>query len=269
MEPHLDRVFNFLIAHIYDKDIEKPTLTSSAELIVNSIVPGSNVLRLLQNFFRVCLWDYPEDNEEAVKANLPFFCFQVILSFCKRVNFEFTWIPEVKEYIGEIIEWARLTKQQVDEFVKLLLPICFEDIFFCGDQDSVCGAVQTLVLLRPRLVIPHVIESIEEGYLTPQFPLKLTKSLKILGSCASLFVCPNVFPIWNYYIGLQPTDQLQNFALDDISRAKKAVGIEFLCNDLPRMSHANTKNLENLSGCPRFESETSPSCKYEHSLLYM
>ncbi|VDL62579.1 unnamed protein product, partial [Hymenolepis diminuta] len=46
-----------------------------------------------------------KDNEEVVKANLPFFCFQVILSFCTRVSFEFTWIPEVKEHIGEVVEW--------------------------------------------------------------------------------------------------------------------------------------------------------------------
>ncbi|VDL58396.1 unnamed protein product [Hymenolepis diminuta] len=110
MEPHLDRVFNFLIQHIYDKDIDKLTLTSSAELIVNSIVPGSNVLRLLRNVLNVCSLDLPPANKEAVKSNSPFFCFQLVSLFCKRVNFEFTWIPEMKEHIGEVVEWVSLLR---------------------------------------------------------------------------------------------------------------------------------------------------------------
>lgn len=114
---------------------------------------------------------------------------------------------------------ARLTKEQVDEFVEILLPICFEDAFFSEDEYSVCGAMQTLALLRPRSVIPHVIKSIEEGYSAPPVPLRLIKSLKVLASCSSSFCCPNVFPVWNHYIGFQPTDQIQNYPPDDVSQS--------------------------------------------------
>ncbi|VDL57993.1 unnamed protein product [Hymenolepis diminuta] len=75
--------------------------------------------------------------------------------------------------------------------------------------------MQTLALLRPRSVIPHVIKSIEEGYSAPPVPLRHIKSLKVLASCSSSFCCPNVFPIWNHYIGFQPTDQIQNYPSDD------------------------------------------------------
>nr|CDS29302.1 Proteasome activator complex subunit 4 [Hymenolepis microstoma] len=215
MEPHLDRIFNFLITFIYDKNTDRVALTSSAELIVNSIVPTSNVFNILRNFLKVCALDFRLDKEEAAKVNLPFFCSQLTFLFCKRFNFEFTWIAEMREHIGEVVEWARLTKEQVDEFVEILLPICFEDAFFIEDKCSICDAIQTLALLRPQNVIPRVIESLEEASLTPQIPLKLIKSLKFLASCSTLFCRPNVFPIWNHYIGFQPTDQLQNFPLDN------------------------------------------------------
>ncbi|VDO05091.1 unnamed protein product [Rodentolepis nana] len=215
MEPHLDRIFNFLITFIYDKKTDKVALSSSAELIINSIVPTSIVFRILRRFLKVCNLNICRDMKEAVKANFPFFCSQLISSFFKRLNFEFTWIPEMKDHIGEVVEWVRLTVEQVNEFVEILLPICFEDEFFLADKDCVCDAMQTLALLCPQRVIVRVINSLEEASLTSKSPILLMKSVKFLASCSNTFFRPSVFPIWNNYIGFQPTDQLQNFPLDD------------------------------------------------------
>lgn len=106
----------------------------------------------------------------------------------------------------------------MDEFVEIVLPTCLEVNIYTQDSPDIlnaaCNAVRYLSDLRPRLVFPALIESIEEGFSTPQLPLRVTRPLKALSHSIKALFTPNVVPDWGEYIGFHSTDQLHNYSTD-------------------------------------------------------
>ncbi|KAM7540871.1 hypothetical protein Aperf_G00000027912 [Anoplocephala perfoliata] len=219
MEPHFDRIFNFLVAYFFNSTNDDNILRSSAVIIANSIVPDSNVLKLLRNLFHVCKHACHITSNNSKRVHFLQFCYEIVNAVAARLRRELHWIPELKGHITDIVEWAKLTREQVDEFVDIVLPSCLEvNIYMhCGSRElrTACNAVRELAYLRPRLVVPRLVESIEEGFLTPQLPMRVSRPLKALACSVICLVSPRVFPFWAHYIGNQPTDQPHNYPMAD------------------------------------------------------
>nr|CDS32852.1 Proteasome activator complex subunit 4 [Hymenolepis microstoma] len=219
MDLHLDRIFSFLVA-FYLGHIECDNVVySSAKIIANSLAPDSDVLKLLRHFFHFCQNTCHISSKSAMREYFPVFCCELIKAVFRRLQRELHYIADMKEHLDEIVDWARLTKEQVDEFVEIVLPTCLEVNIYTQDSPQIlnaaCDAVRYLACLRPRLVFTALIEDIEEGFSSPQLPLRVTRPLMALSSSIKAFFTPSVTPAWSHYIGFQPTDQLHNYSTND------------------------------------------------------
>ncbi|VUZ45520.1 unnamed protein product, partial [Hymenolepis diminuta] len=140
------------------------------------------VLKLLRRFFHFCENACHISSRNVRRGFFPIFCCDIIKAVSDRLQRELHCIPDMKEHLDEVVDWARLTNEQLDEFVEIVLPTCLEVNIYTQDSPDIlnaaCNAVRYLSDLRPRLVFPALIESIEEGFSTPQLPLRVTRPLK-------------------------------------------------------------------------------------------
>ncbi|KAM3180660.1 hypothetical protein ACTXT7_015860 [Hymenolepis weldensis] len=218
MDPHLDHIFNFLVSLFLGTIKVNNVLSASAKIIANSIVPGSHVLQFLQRFFHFCKNACHISSNNPNRLEFPRFCYEIVTAVTSRLHRELRYIPEKKEFIDEIIEWARLTKEQVDELVEIVLPTCLDVNIYTNDsfyeEVTALGAVKYLARLRPRLVIPQLVQTIEDGFSKPHMPLRVTRPLKVLAECIKCIFIPGGEEFWFNYGEFRPIEQIHNLPTD-------------------------------------------------------
>ncbi|VDL22431.1 unnamed protein product [Hymenolepis diminuta] len=218
MEPHLDYIFNFLVSLFLGNIKVGDILSASATIIANSIVPGSDVLQFLRRLFHFCKNVCHISSNNPSRPEFPRFCLEIVMAVKSRLHRELRCIPKKDESIGEIIEWARLTKEQVDELVEIVLPTCLDVNIYTNDnlfgELTALGAVRHLARLRPRLVIPQLVQTIEDGFSKPQMPHRVTQPLKVLAECITCIFIPGGEEFWFNYGEFRPIIQVQNLPTD-------------------------------------------------------
>ncbi|VDM16820.1 unnamed protein product [Hydatigera taeniaeformis] len=119
-----------------------------------------------------------------------------------------------------LIVEVKLTREQVDDFVNILLPICLDaNIYtnFTGNGlEEAMHSILSLAALRPRLLFPRLLENLEAGFLSPQLPLRISRPLMALANAIVFLTacdfsenCPEAINI-----GCQPCDQPHNYAIE-------------------------------------------------------
>ena len=73
-----------------------------------------------------------------------------------------------------------MTREQVDEFVDILLPICLEGNIYLKNLKSSMVSIKSLASIRPRRVIPLLVKNLEASLLSPELSLRVTRSLMTL-----------------------------------------------------------------------------------------
>lgn len=101
----------------------------------------------------------------------------------------------------------------------IVLPMCLEvNLYFPEKEfvETVGNTIGLLAKMRPQLIFPKLMKSIEEGIPKPNMPLRLTQPLLALGNSIDCLLAPqrnfNKYPL-----GQQPTDQVHNFPLPEVS----------------------------------------------------
>ena len=109
----------------------------------------------------------------------------------------------------------------MDEFVDILLPICFEgNMYMTKSFTTSLMSIKILAALRPRLILPRLLETLETSFLSPELSLRVTRSLMALTCASSQLTVYRAIP--NYHIdfislGAQPSDQIHNYPTPQVN----------------------------------------------------
>ncbi|THD21416.1 Lysoplasmalogenase protein TMEM86A [Fasciola hepatica] len=204
-EPHLERVFCGLLRAItlphgpvsMDDTGRMQTRSSMldpyAELLANAIGPDqskskSTVIERLKDFYKTVEPFYHPSNPRSSTALLISFSHHLVSSLYFRLKDELMPAVEQAEDLGLPPTEFNLTVDQIDEVVQLILPIVLDHMLFFKYDRTVIKVARTidfLARLRPRLVLPALLNRLEDGLVRVESPLRYTRPLYALCFCVS------------------------------------------------------------------------------------
>ncbi|KAL5961925.1 Proteasome activator complex subunit 4A [Taenia solium] len=251
-EPHLDRIFNFLMLNLSPENVlgdhGSYVMSYIADILVFSIEPGSSTIDRLRDLFEVCKCIYHPSTKHSSTPTFLSFCSHLLITLRTRIHRELNACPEIATIYGQIIDWVKLTPEQVDDLVNILLPICLYANIYINFTDTdlkvALLSIHNLTALRPRLLLPRLLESLEAGFLSPQLPLRVTRPLMALAYATGCLTVLDLPADWSDFtaIGYQPTDQPHNYAAET-SRMQTPEMRKYINSHLSAMSYPEGRTL--------------------------
>ncbi|KAL5111201.1 Proteasome activator complex subunit 4 [Taenia crassiceps] len=251
-EPHLDRLFNFLMQNLFSEKVPGDhgwyVMSYIADIIVFSIGPGSSTIDRLRDVFEVCKCIYHPPTGRSSTPTFLFFCSHLLIALRTRIHWELNACPEIATIYGRPADWVKLTSEQVDDLVNILLPICLYANIYTNvtdnDLEVALLSIHNLTALRPRLILPRLLESLEDGFLSPQLPLRVTRPLMALAYATTYLTVLDLPADWSDFraIGYQPTDQTHNYAAET-PRVQTPELREYITSHLHAMSYPEGRTL--------------------------
>uniref|UniRef100_A0A5K3FBT1 BLM10_mid domain-containing protein n=1 Tax=Mesocestoides corti TaxID=53468 RepID=A0A5K3FBT1_MESCO len=252
-EPHLDRVFNGIV---YDLCVRAPAspgdlkkreialLHGYAYLVVYSISPGSTTFKRMRDLFTVCKSMFHPSMDSSSMFAFATFCVYLLLVMVSRLRKEFSRCPQNRALYGEIPTWQNLTREQVDDFVDILLPICLDANLYARNSNAVQIALcstHLLASLRPGLFFPRLLAALESGFELPELPMRVTRPLMVLSETCSAATSLNMVMAWNpHEMGRHPSDQPQyQLAPGEIPPQQTPEQRQFLTSHLSSLLYAD------------------------------
>ncbi|VDP74962.1 unnamed protein product [Echinostoma caproni] len=214
-EPHLERVFCGLLRAITlphgpvsmddtgGLQIKPSMIDPYAELLANAIGPDrpnsrSTVIERLTDFYKTVEPFYHPSNPRVSSALLISFTHHFVCSLNSRLRDELLPPVEQAEDMGLPPVEFNLTVEQVDDIVRLILPVVLDHMLFFKFERTLIKVARTidiLARLRPALVLPALLSALEEGVNRPESPLRYTRPLYALCFCVA-GLCHVRFPLF-------------------------------------------------------------------------
>nr|CDS15427.1 Proteasome activator complex subunit 4 [Echinococcus granulosus] len=276
-EPHLDRIFNFLMLNLSPENVlgdrGRYVMSHIADILVFSIGPGSSTIDRLRDLFEVCKCIYHPSTRHSSTPTFLFFCAHLLIVLRTRLQWELNACPEIATIYGEPTNWVKLTREQVDDLVDILLPICLYTNIYTSFADTGLGvallSIQNLAALRPRLLLPRLLESLEAGILSPELPLRVTRPLMALANAAVYLTALGLPGERSDFtaIGCQPTDQPHNYTAET-PRMQTVELRKYINSHLYSMSYPEGRTLvARILRCCLINLDPNHRDRLHHSIL--
>ncbi|KAL7062278.1 hypothetical protein AAHC03_01850 [Spirometra sp. Aus1] len=140
------------------------------------------------------------------------FCKKLLSVLVFRLRQELSRNPRSEEIYGRTPTWSRITVDQVDDVVDILLPLCLDASLYTRRSkslDAVVACLDYLCLLRPRLFLPRLLTALEGGFELPELPMRVTRPLQALAESCSSITSLRFSLCWSSTeMGRQPGDQV-------------------------------------------------------------
>ena len=164
------------------------TAANSVAVIVRWIVSAVDphdglVFDYLERFCRAIESYYQPANFNRSSESLHAFLSSLCVHFVHRVHIERynkKWKPKTPEE-------KRLTDDDITRFVNIVKPIAFH-ILFSAYEDDKKKVFNVLSTLRPKMIIPELLEKLESATASLTEPHRFTACVSALSACARPFV---------------------------------------------------------------------------------
>ncbi|CAL8068838.1 unnamed protein product [Calicophoron daubneyi] len=206
-EPHMERIFCGLIRAVtlpqgpvsmvdtHGSPVKLSTLDPYAVLLINAVGPHRSdrpctVISRLQQFYTAVEPFYHPSNPCVSTTILISFTHHLICVLTHRLRDELLQYSHQSDDLGLSPTEFDLTVEQVDQLVNLLLPVTMDYMLFCKIDRSLIKVAKSIFLLarlRPRIVLPKLLNLLEDGLSRPEAPLRYTRPLYALVFCMPSF----------------------------------------------------------------------------------